>query len=237
MHDFSGKRVLITGASRGIGAAIASAFIGSSANVINIDRDSASNLTTFTADLSDADATTRAFQQAADAQGVPDILVNNAGISERIPAEEYPLENFRKVAAINVWAPFHLMQLCARHWIGTKQPGCVVNIASVYGLVADPLSAPYSASKGALVQLTRTCAVEWAPHGIRVNAVAPGYTRTEMTAKTLDSPAGKHILTKVPMGRAALPEEIAGAVLFLSSPAAAFITGHILTVDGGYTAQ
>jgi 2-deoxy-D-gluconate 3-dehydrogenase len=237
MHDFSGKRVLITGASRGIGAAIAQAFLAAGASVINIDRDSAAYLKTFTADLSDADETERAFQQAADTQGTPDILVNNAGISERIPAEEYPLANFRKVAAINVWAPFHLMQLCARGWIAAKHSGCVVNIASVYGLVADPLSAPYSASKGALVQLTRTCAVEWAPHGIRVNAVAPGYTRTEMTATTLDSPAGKQILAKVPMGRAALPEEIAGAVLFLSSPAAAFITGHILAVDGGYIAQ
>jgi gluconate 5-dehydrogenase len=237
MHDFSNKKVLITGASRGIGAAIANAFISAGAHVVNIDLESAPNLTTFTADLSDADATARAFQQAADAHGAPDILVNNAGISERIPAEEYPLENFRKLAAINVWAPFHLMQHCARAWMKAKQPGSVVNIASVYGLVADPLSAPYSASKGALVQLTRTCAVEWAPHGIRVNAVAPGYTRTEMTARTLDSPAGKQILAKVPMGRAALPEEIAGAVLFLASPAAAFITGHILVVDGGYTAQ
>jgi NAD(P)-dependent dehydrogenase (short-subunit alcohol dehydrogenase family) len=237
MHDFSGKKALITGASRGIGAAIAQAFITAGASVINIDRETAPNLKTFAADLSDSDATARAFQLAADAQGMPDVLVNNAGISERIPAEDYPLENFRTVAAINVWAPFHLMQLCARSWIASKQSGCIVNIASVYGLVADPLSAPYSASKGALVQLTRTCAVEWAPHNIRVNAVAPGYTRTEMTAKTLDSSAGKQILTKVPMGRAALPEEIAGAVLFLASPAASFITGHILTVDGGYTAQ
>jgi NAD(P)-dependent dehydrogenase (short-subunit alcohol dehydrogenase family) len=237
MHDFSGKHVLITGANRGIGAAIAQAFLTAGATISNIDREPASNLTTFSADLTDVDATGRAFEAAVQKSGAPHILVNNAGISERIPAEDYPLENFRRIAATNVWAPFHLMQRCARAWIAAKHPGTIVNIASVYGMVADPLSAPYSASKGALIQLTRTCAVEWAPHGIRVNAVAPGYTRTEMTSKTLDSPAGKQILAKVPLGRAATPEEIAGAVLFLASPAASFITGHILVVDGGYTAQ
>lgn len=169
--------------------------------------------------------------------GVPDILVNNAGISQRMAAEEYPLDDCLHMGRLNIWAPFQLMQRCAKTWKEQRQGGCVVNIASVYGLVADPMSAPYSASKGALIQLTRTCAVEWARHSIRVNAVAPGYTRTEMTAQTLDSPAGIAILSRVPLGRAATTDEIAAAVCYLSSAEASFVTGHVLVVDGGYSAQ
>ena len=123
----------------------------------------------------------------------------------------------------------------APHLRATK--GRIINLASFAGVVADPLSAPYAATKGAVVQLTRTCAVEWAPHGIRVNAIGPGYVRTEMTARTLDMPETcAAIRVRTPLGRPAAPEEIAGAALFLASEASSYVTGHVLMVDGGWTA-
>ena len=103
--------------------------------------------------------------------------------------------------------------------------------------MADPFSAPYAATKGAVVQLTRTCAVEWAPHGILVNAIAPSYVRTEMTAATLDSDSGrKRVAERTPLGRPANPEEVAGAAIFLAARASSYVTGHVLCVDGGWTA-
>ena len=125
----------------------------------------------------------------------------------------------------------------AGRWIAAGRGGRIINLASFAGLVADPLSAPYAATKGGVVQLTRTCAVEWAPHGILVNAIGPGYTRTEMTAHTLDEPeAGAAIRARTPLGRPALPEEMVGAAVFLASRASDYVAGHVLMVDGGWTA-
>jgi NAD(P)-dependent dehydrogenase (short-subunit alcohol dehydrogenase family) len=130
------------------------------------------------------------------------------------------------------------MREVARRWIEQQRGGKIINLASFAGLVADPLSAPYAATKGGVVQLTRTCAVEWAPHGILVNAIGPGYVRTEMTAHTLDTPeAGAAIRAKTPLGRAARPEELVGAAVFLASRASDYVTGHVLMVDGGWTAM
>jgi NAD(P)-dependent dehydrogenase (short-subunit alcohol dehydrogenase family) len=129
------------------------------------------------------------------------------------------------------------MREAASRWIEAGRGGNIINLASFAGIVADPMSAPYAATKGAVVQLTRTCAVEWAPHGIRVNAIGPGYVRTEMTADTLDTPeAGEVIRQKTALGRAARPDEIAGAAIYLASAASSYVTGHILMVDGGWTA-
>ncbi len=187
-------------------------------------------------DVTKPDELAQAFNEICRKLGAPDILVNSAGMSARVPAENYSLEDYDCLMNLNVRSLFSLMQLCAKHWITRKHPGAIVNVASIFGMIADPLSAPYAASKGAVIQLTKTCAVEWAPYGIRVNAVAPGYTYTPMTAKTLDSKVGKTILSHVPMNRPATTDEIANAILFLSSDDASFITGQTLAVDGGRTA-
>lgn len=230
--NLEGKLCVVTGGASGIGKASAALFAARGARVAVIDRKSAD----YTADITEPTALRSTFDAIVKAHGVPDVWVNNAGVSARIPAEEYPLEEAEAMFRLNVSAVLHGMQLCARAWMAAGRGGSIVNLASVFGVVADPLSAPYAASKGAVIQLTRTCAVEWAERGIRVNAVAPGYTRTEMTAHTLDSEAGRQILARVPMKRAAAPEEIAAAIAFLASDEASFITGHVLTVDGGYTA-
>lgn len=232
--NFQNKICVITGGGAGIGKATAELFRTRGARVVVIDR--RADAGGFVADITDPASLRSVFDAIANEVGMPDVWVNNAGVSARIPAEAYPLEEAEKMFRLNVSAVLHGMQLCANVWMKANRGGAIVNLASVFGLVADPLSAPYAASKGAVIQLTRTCAVEWAQKGIRVNAVAPGYTRTEMTAHTLDSPAGRQILERVPMRRAARPEEIANAIAYLASDEASFITGHTLVVDGGYTA-
>jgi NAD(P)-dependent dehydrogenase (short-subunit alcohol dehydrogenase family) len=188
------------------------------------------------ADVTDRAQVDRLVDTAVTTFGRLDLMVNNAGISARIPAESYPEDQLDEMIALNLKGVFFGMQSAAQHWIGAGASGRIINLASFAGVVADPLSAPYAATKGAVVQLTRTCAVEWARHGILVNAIGPGYVRTEMTAATLDSPAGRGVLAKTPLGRAATPDEIAGAAVFLASDAASYVTGHILMVDGGWTA-
>jgi NAD(P)-dependent dehydrogenase (short-subunit alcohol dehydrogenase family) len=244
--SFTDEVAVVTGAASGIGRAVAKGFVKAGAKVALIDRDQkelaaagrefGANAIPLRCDVTDVNEVSQAFEEIRKRLGDVSILVNSAGMSARIPAEQYGLADFDRLMTLNVRALFSLMQLCAKDWIARNRHGAIVNLASIFGIIADPLSAPYAASKGAVIQLTRTCAVEWAEHGIRVNAVAPGYTYTAMTSKTLESSAGKKILTQVPMQRAATVEEIANAVLFLASPAATFVTGHTLVVDGGRTA-
>ena len=159
--------------------------------------------------------------------------------ADRSSLARSPLVRSRRV--VGTWTTHTLLRgpvnRIARRWIDAKKPGRIINIASFAGVVADPMSAPYAATKGAVVQLTRTCAVEWAQHGILVNAIGPGYIRTEMTAHTLDQPStGAVIRAKTALGRAGTTAEVAGAAVFLAAPASSYVTGHVLMVDGGWTA-
>ena len=250
MFDLAGEVALVTGGARGIGLAIAEALAtfgarqscwptyrrgGAAAAEALAGKGLDAHF--MAADVTDSAAVEALLDAVIAAHGRLDILVNNAGISARIPAEDYPDADLDRMIDLNLKGVFYLMRGAAKRWIASGTEGRIVNLASFAGMVADPLSAPYAATKGAVVQLTRTCAVEWAPHGIRVNAIGPGYVRTEMTAHTLDTPeAGAAIRAKTALGRPASPDEIAGAAVFLASAASSYVTGHILMVDGGWTA-
>jgi gluconate 5-dehydrogenase len=251
MFDLSGKVALITGAGRGIGYAIAEGLGAWGAKIAIAElnperceaaaqklRDQGVEAVGLPIDITSTAALSQLLDTVELKLGPIDILVNNAGVSDRIAAEDYPDDKFDFMVELNLGALFRLTRDVAKRWITTGRPGRVVNLASFAGLVADPMSAPYAATKGAVVQLTRTWAVEWAQHGILVNAIAPGYVRTEMTAHTLDTPAaGEVIRAKTAVGRAGNTSEMAGAVVYLCSPASSYTTGLILAVDGGWTAM
>jgi len=251
MFELGGKVAIITGGGRGIGFAIAEGLGAWGAKIVlgELDpklcsdaaqrlRDQGIDALGVATDITDLVQLRALFDRAESEFGSVDILVNNAGISARIPAEDYPDEDFQRMVDLNLTAVFRGMREAARRWIDAGRGGSIINLASFAGVVADPMSMPYAATKGAVVQMTRTCAVEWARHDIRVNAIGPGYVRTEMTAKTLDTPeAGEVIRAKTALARAARPEEMAGAVIYLASDASSYTTGHILMVDGGWTAM
>jgi len=250
LFDLTGKTAIVTGAGRGIGLAISDALMAWGANIVVAELDAttcAAAVARLTqgggravgvaADITVLSELRSVFDRAEEEFGGFDILVNNAGISARIPAESYPDAAFDSMIDLNVTALFRGMREAASRWIKAGRGGNIINMASFAGVVADPMSAPYAASKGAVVQLTRTCAVEWASHDIRVNAIGPGYVRTEMTSATLDTPAAAEtIRQKTALGRAARPDEIASAAVYLASSASSYVTGHILMVDGGWTA-
>jgi NAD(P)-dependent dehydrogenase (short-subunit alcohol dehydrogenase family) len=259
-----GRVAVITGGARGIGLATARALVEAGARVVLLDRDgdeaaaAARGLNqglnkapheairrtpegpamadAMALDVADADAVERVFDAVAQRHGRIDILVNNAGVSIRKPSLELSLADWQQVLAVNLTGAF----LCARAAVARMPAsgGAIVNTASIMGLSGGgPYANPaYHATKGALVNLTRAHAVEWAPRGVRVNAVAPTWTETGFI-RALDGPVRERLNALMPLGRMAEPEEVATAILFLASPAASMVTGHILAVDGGYLAQ
>jgi len=167
------------------------------------------------------------------------VLVNNAGIGTPVPAEDEPVEDFRRVIDVNLNALFVLSQLVGRQMI-EQGSGSIINIASILGLVASaPIKqASYTASKGAVVNLTRELAVQWARKGVRVNAIAPGWFPSEMTTLMWeDESANAYMKRNAPMGRGGEAHELDGALLYLASSASSYVTGHILAVDGGWVAR
>lgn len=244
-----GKRALVTGSSRGIGFAMAAALAGAGADVILNARDQVAlgeacdKLATAGAraralafDVTSAESVGEAVEYAETEIGPIDILVNNAGMQYRSPLEDFPPERFEQVMATNVTSVFTVGQAVGRHMI-RRGAGKIINICSILTAVARPSVAPYSASKAAVANLTRGMAVDWAKHGLNVNAIAPGYVRTELNEALLkDADFNAWVEKRTPMGRWAEPNELGGAAVFLASDASNFVNGHILYVDGAFTA-
>ncbi|MGZ8733571.1 MAG: SDR family NAD(P)-dependent oxidoreductase [Acidimicrobiia bacterium] len=241
------KVVIVTGASSGLGARFARVLDAAGAHVVITAR-RAERLDALVADLSDSlvVAADLAVPGAVDALvaaaieqfGHVDVVVNNAGASDDIPALDFPVDRFREIVEVNLVAPFALAQAAAREMVASRRGGSIVNIASQYGVVGVNAGiVAYAASKGGLVNLTRQLAVEWARAGVRVNAIAPGYFRTEMTADVFDDDKTEAWLRRTaPIGRGGEAHELDGALLYLASDASSYTTGSILAVDGGWTA-
>jgi NAD(P)-dependent dehydrogenase (short-subunit alcohol dehydrogenase family) len=239
-----GKKALVTGAGRGLGKAIADDLAESGATVYGTSRDAATaqliseryGTPPLAVDLSSAGNISGFAESLQQESGGIDLLVNNAGVNVPKPALELTEDDWDTVFDTNLKGTFFLTTALARHWVAAGTPGAIVNIASQAGIVAIEERAAYGTSKAGMIHLTKILALEWAAAGIRVNAVAPTFVRTELTASTLSRPDwAAELLSRIPIGRFGEPEDVAGAVAFLLSDAASLITGHTLAVDGGYT--
>lgn len=250
MFSLKGKRALVTGSSQGIGFALAKGLAGAGAEIVLNGRD-AGKLESAAAALRDEDATVHllafdvtdhdAVRRAVDGfeaeSGTIDILVNNAGMQHRTPLEDFPADAFERLLQTNIASVFHVGQAVARHMIG-RGAGKIINIASVQTALARPGIAPYTATKGAVGNLTKGMATDWAKYGLQCNAIAPGYFDTPLNAALVADPEFSAWLEKrTPAGRWGQVEELVGAAVFLSSEASSFVNGHTLFVDGGITAS
>lgn len=241
-----GRVAIVTGASSGLGVQIGRALREAGADVVLAARrrekliEVAAELGCgyVISDVSTTDGRRDLIEKTLSTRGSIDILVNNAGIASTKPAETETEEGFRSVLETNLLAPFELAKMVGQHML-SRGSGSIINVASVLGMVGNLRipDAAYSASKGGLVTLTRELAAQWASRGVRVNAVAPGYFESEMTASMFESEKGlSWIARHDPMGRPGRPGELNGAVVFLASNASSYVTGQVLAVDGGWTA-
>ena len=246
IFDLTGRCALVTGSSQGIGLALARGLTEAGARVVLNGRD-ATKLAAAAASIPGAltlgfDATDHVAVRAAidgfEADTGPiDILVNNAGMQHRAPLEDFPPEAFERLLHTNISSVFHAGQACARHMIARGR-GKIINIASVQTALARPGIAPYTATKGAVGNLTKGMATDWARYGLNCNAIAPGYFETPLNDALVADPAFTAWLEKrTPAGRWGRVEELVGACVFLASEASSFVNGHILYVDGGITAS
>jgi NAD(P)-dependent dehydrogenase (short-subunit alcohol dehydrogenase family) len=241
MRGLKGKRVLVTGGASGIGAATAARFLEEGAQVCVLDRDAAGRakiakeLSALTAaiagDVSDLAHVKSAFAQAIRQMGGIDVVINNAGISIRHNFLDITPEEWNRVMSVNLTGVFYVAQTAARHMF-ERGSGVILNTASTNGMVGQPFYADYNATKAGVIELTRTMAIELAPK-VRVNAVAPGYVLTPMQRAEYTDEMLEEVNRKIPLGRHARPEEIAALFAFLSSDDAAYVTGHVYTIDGG----
>ena len=247
--DLTGRRALVTGSSRGLGYAIAAALADAGASIVLNARDevalgaAASQLAATGAtvnavafDVTSRDSVNDAISYVEDQIGPIDILVNNAGMQFRSALEAFPPEKFDQIMTTNVTSVFNVGQAVARHMI-SRGAGKIINICSLMSELARPSIAPYATSKAAVANLTRGMAVDWAKHGLNINGIAPGYFATELNeALTTDEKFNAWLEGRTPMGRWGEPHELGGAAVFLASDAAKFVNGHILYVDGAFTA-
>ncbi len=250
LFNLAGKRALVTGSSQGIGFALAQGLAEAGAKLVLNGRDkskleqAANTLSTegHGVDVLPFDVTMSADVRAAidgyEAETGPiDILVNNAGMQHRAPLEDFPQEAFEQLLQTNIASVFHVGQACARHMI-QRGKGKIVNIASVQTALARPGIAPYTATKGAVANLTKGMATDWAQYGLQCNALAPGYFDTPLNAALVSDPEFSAWLAKrTPAGRWGNVAELVGTCIFLSSDAASFVNGTTVFVDGGITAS
>jgi gluconate 5-dehydrogenase len=246
LFDLSGRRALVTGSSQGIGFGLAAGLVQAGARVVLNGRDPAKldvaaaqipGAETLAFDATDHDAVRAAIDNFELTSGPIDILVNNAGMQFRTPLEDFPADAFERLLQTNVASVFHVGQAVARHMI-KRGSGKIINIASVQTALARPGIAPYTATKGAVGNLTKGMATDWARYGLQCNAIAPGYFDTPLNAALVADPTFSDWLEKrTPAGRWGKVEELVGACVFLASDASSFVNGHILYVDGGITAS
>jgi 2-deoxy-D-gluconate 3-dehydrogenase len=241
-----GKAALVTGASAGLGAAIATALAEAGADVACHGNSRSPEATceavtgagrralAVVGDLSDKEVPRRLVEQTLGEFGRLDILINNAGIIRRSPSVDYSEDDWTAVIEVNLSAVFRLSQLAGRHMV-ERGSGKIVNVASLLSFQGGVTVPAYAASKGGVAQLTKALANEWASKGVNVNAIAPGYMRTDNTAALQrDETRNRQILERIPAGRWGEPKDLAGAAVFLASPASDYIDGHVLVVDGGW---
>ena len=249
IFDLSGRRAIVTGASRGIGRAIAIAYARAGADVIGMARsedalketaalaaNAPGSIEIHATDLRAPEAVEEAVEIAAQRLGGIDILVNNAADDHDSPIEKTELDTFQRVQDLNLRSCWVMIRAASPYL--KDGGGKVVNIASTLGLVAIRDNSAYIAAKHGLVGLTKAVALEWARKGVQVNAIAPGYVETAMISDFLaDEAAAAYIRKQIPQGRWSQPEEFAGPAIFLASSASDYVTGQVLVVDGGLTAQ
>ncbi len=248
LFDLSGQRAVVTGSSQGIGLALAEGLAAHGAEVVLNGRSQAkveaardvlvekghvAHACVF--DVTNAQAARHGIDGIEEKLGPVDILVNNAGMQYRSPLEDFPEERWSELLATNVSSLFYVSQATARHMIGRGR-GKIINIASVQSELARPGIAPYTATKGAVRNLTRGMCADWARHGLQINALAPGYFKTPLNQALVDDPEFTDWLEKrTPAARWGNVEELIGAAVFLASRASSFVNGHTLYVDGGIT--
>lgn len=250
LFSLAGRRALVTGSSQGIGFALAKGLAAAGAEIVLNGRDedklaeaaralegTGAVVHVLAFDVTDHDGVRAAVDRFEAETGQIDILVNNAGMQHRTPLEDFPADAFEKLLQTNIASVFHVGQAVARHMIG-RGAGKVINIASVQTALARPGIAPYTATKGAVGNLTKGMATDWAKYGLQCNAIAPGYFDTPLNAALVADPEFSAWLEKrTPAGRWGKVEELVGACVFLSSDASSFVNGHTLYVDGGITAS
>jgi 2-deoxy-D-gluconate 3-dehydrogenase len=244
-----GNTALVTGAASGLGAAIAIALAEAGASVACHGNRRPADSTaqhiralgreahSFAADLGQSDGADRLHADVVAAMGSPDILVNNAGTIHRAAAEDHALDAWMRVLQVNLTSAFRLCQLAGTEMLNRRR-GKIVNIASMMSFQGGVRIAAYVASKGGIAQMTKALANEWAPRNVQVNAIAPGYFATENTAALQkDETRNRQILDRIPAGRWGEPDDLAGAAVFLASPASNYVTGTVLVVDGGWLSR
>jgi len=244
--SLAGQVALVTGAARGLGAAMATALAEAGADIVLHDRCPAADTergirerthvrtVLLTADLSDRAETDRLVSGAIDAMGRVDILVNNAGIIKRAPATEFADADWDEVLEVDLTAIFRLCRALGAHMLAFGR-GKIINVASLLSFQGGVTVPAYAVAKGGVAQLTKALANEWAGRGVNVNAIAPGYMRTENTRPLTEDPVRcRQITERIPAGRWGEPADLGGAVVFLASRASDYVHGHVLVVDGGW---